>query len=66
VVCLPVVQVVGSTYVLHVWCIHVPHHTTSSYMSHKVHDTISNSEDCTKQEENQFQDNRFEVEQAIN
>ena len=35
-------------------------------MSHKVHDTISNSEDCTKQEENQFQDNRFEVEQAIN
>ena len=63
VVCL-VALVVGSTYVSH--CMVYPHHTTSWYTSHKVHDTTSISEDYTTQEENQFQDNRFEGEQNIN
>ena len=48
VVCL-VALVVGSTYVSH--CMVYPHHTTSSYTSHKVHDTTSISEDYIKQED---------------
>jgi len=44
VVCLPVALLL--VHMSHIaWCIHLPHHTTSSYMSHKVHDTMSNSED---------------------